>query len=181
MGDRLGIPGVVGISLFFFFLSYFLLFISVFFQCHQLFHCIYLNGFKILHNYVFLEQAIFKTLQYHPSCRPLILFNRNNNTKDLECFASEAISINRMMQQHLFISDPSSFFIGNREGNLLEDSDENDDYLEGLTVPSIKLSPPCSTLAKRRTAINISVGGDDELDSLPSSSHSSDCGINISV
>ncbi|KAK3092128.1 hypothetical protein FSP39_025399 [Pinctada imbricata] len=78
-----------------------------------------------------------------PLATPRVL-TRNNSTKDLECFASEAISINRMMQQHLLISDPTSFFIGNREGNLLEDSDENDDYLENLTVPSIKLSPPCS-------------------------------------
>lgn len=106
--------------------------------------------------------------------------HRNNSTKDLECFASEAISINRMMQQHLFISEPASFFIGNREGDLLEESeDSGDDFF----MPSLRLSPPCSGLAKRRTCatmqnLNLSGEHSDSLDSLPSS-HSSTYGLSV--
>ncbi|XP_048764180.2 MAP kinase-interacting serine/threonine-protein kinase 1-like isoform X2 [Ostrea edulis] len=114
-----------------------------------------------------------------PLATPRVL-TRNNSTKDLECFASEAISINRMMQQHLFISEPASFFIGNREGDLLEESeDSGDDFF----MPSLRLSPPCSGLAKRRTCatmqnLNLSGEHSDSLDSLPSS-HSSTYGLSV--
>lgn len=116
----------------------------------------------------------------------LILFSiyRNNSTKDLECFAGEAVSINRMMQQHLFISEPPSFFIGGRDNFDCDAYDSGDD--DNFTVP-FKLSPPSSGLAKRRTTArkqnknNLSEITEDSSDSgcsLPSS-HSSSCGISI--
>jgi hypothetical protein len=112
----------------------------------------------------------------------LLHLYRNNSTKDLECFASEAISINRMMQQHLFISEPASFFIGNREGDLLEELEETDSG-DDFFMPSLKLSPPCSGLAKRRTCatmqnLNLSGEQSDSVDSLPSS-HSSTYGLSV--
>lgn len=107
---------------------------------------------------------------------------RNNSTKDLECYASEVISMNRMMQQHLLISEPTSFFIGNRDGDLLEELEETDSG-DDLFMPSIKLSPPCSGLAKRRTFAtlrNMNTSGEqsDSVDSLPSS-HSSTYGVSV--
>lgn len=107
---------------------------------------------------------------------------RNNSTKDLECYASEVISMNRMMQQHLLISEPTSFFIGNRDGDLLEELEETDSG-DDLFMPSIKLSPPCSGLAKRRTFAtlrNMNTSGEqsDGIDSLPSS-HSSTYGVSV--
>lgn len=108
---------------------------------------------------------------------------RNNSTKDLECYASEVISMNRMMQQHLLISEPTSFFIGNRDENLLEELLEETDSGDDLFMPSIKLSPPCSGLAKRRTCTtlrNLNTSGEqsDGVDSLPSS-HSSTFGVSV--
>lgn len=66
-----------------------------------------------------------------------------------------------MMQQHLFISQSSSsFYLPNREGNNTDDDSEEDGGIgisfncssssESLVVPTIKLSPPCSGLARRR-------------------------------
>lgn len=108
---------------------------------------------------------------------------RNNSTKDLECYASEVISMNRMMQQHLLISEPTSFFIGNRDEDLLEELLEETDSGDDLFMPSIKLSPPCSGLAKRRTCTtlrNLNTSGEqsDGVDSLPSS-HSSTFGVSV--
>uniref|UniRef100_A0A8W8JH78 Protein kinase domain-containing protein n=1 Tax=Magallana gigas TaxID=29159 RepID=A0A8W8JH78_MAGGI len=117
-----------------------------------------------------------------PLATPRVL-TRNNSTKDLECYASEVISMNRMMQQHLLISEPTSFFIGNRDENLLEELLEETDSGDDLFMPSIKLSPPCSGLAKRRTCTtlrNLNTSGEqsDGVDSLPSS-HSSTFGVSV--
>ncbi|XP_071178532.1 MAP kinase-interacting serine/threonine-protein kinase 1-like isoform X2 [Mytilus galloprovincialis] len=118
-----------------------------------------------------------------PLATPGIL-TRNNSTKDLECFAGEAVSINRMMQQHLLISEPPNFFIGGRDDfdcDAYESGDDDDKF----NIPSFKLSPPSSGLAKRRTMArkpnNLSEITEDSSDSgcsLPSS-HSSSCGISI--
>lgn len=122
-----------------------------------------------------------------PAATPLAtpgILTRNNSTKDLECFAGEAVSINRMMQQHLFISEPPSFFIGGRDDFDCDDPYESGDD-ERFDFPCIKLSPPSSGLAKRRTNArvppNLSEITEDSSDSgcsLPSS-HSSSCGISI--
>ncbi|XP_069127902.1 MAP kinase-interacting serine/threonine-protein kinase 1-like isoform X2 [Argopecten irradians] len=120
-----------------------------------------------------------------PLATPRIL-TRNNSTKDLECFAGEAVSINRMMQQHLHINEAPSFFIGRRSRGGSEDSQEDEDESDGslyncgsMEVPSIKLSPPCSGLARRRGNFsednNSDVSSDSGL-SLPSS-HSSNYAI----
>lgn len=121
-----------------------------------------------------------------PAATPLAtpgVLTRNNSTKDLECFAGEAVSINRMMQQHLFISEPPQFFTGGRDNfdcDVYESGEDEDAY----AVP-FKLSPPSSGLAKRRTTArkqnNLSEITEDSSDSgcsLPSS-HSSSCGISF--
>lgn len=89
-----------------------------------------------------------------------------------------------MMQQHLFISEPPSFFIGGRDDFDCDDPYESGDD-ERFDFPCIKLSPPSSGLAKRRTNArvppNLSEITEDSSDSgcsLPSS-HSSSCGISI--
>lgn len=115
-----------------------------------------------------------------PLATPRIL-TRNNSTKDLESFAETAISINRMMQQHLIISEPPKFHI--REDAFDEglesdeiQNDEDDEY----HGPTFRLSPPCSSLAMRRQPLEarISIGssGFDSGSSLPNS-QSSNCGI----
>lgn len=114
-----------------------------------------------------------------PLATPRILV-RNNSTKDLESFAEAAISINRMMQQHLIINEPpSSFFI--RKEDILDEgleSDEiqNEDEEDNSSVPSFRLSPPCSNLAMRRQpqGMRISVGssGFESGGSLPNSQSS---------
>lgn len=88
-----------------------------------------------------------------------------------------------MMQQHMFISEPPSFFIGSRD----DDSDDDFDLDKEIVIPSIKLSPPCSGLALRRTAYTLKEEKEDEDSSgsdsgcsLPSS-YSASCGINISM
>lgn len=88
--------------------------------------------------------------------------------------------MNRMMQQHLLISEPTSFFIGNRDEDLLEELLEETDSGDDLFMPSIKLSPPCSGLAKRRTCTTLRNSGEqsDGVDSLPSS-HSSTFGVSV--
>ena len=95
-------------------------------------------------------------------------FYRNNSTKDLESFAETAISINRMMQQHLIISGVPQFHLGSYSASKVEgedtcsseedthshDSDENeiDSVLSCEVSRGLKLSPPgLSSLAKRRT------------------------------
>ncbi|XP_067679424.1 MAP kinase-interacting serine/threonine-protein kinase 1-like isoform X2 [Haliotis asinina] len=84
-----------------------------------------------------------------PAATPLAtphVLTRNNSTKDLESFAEAAISINRMMQQHLMISDPPSFFVGQ---SLTEEEDS--DSMEEQIQIRMRLSPPGgSSLAKRR-------------------------------
>lgn len=94
------------------------------------------------------------------------------------------MSINRMMQQHLLISDPPSFFIGrgSRDGDDSQDDYESDESMyngDSIAVPSIKLSPPCSRLASRRRANFCEDHSDFSSDSglsLPSS-HSSNYAI----
>jgi MAP kinase interacting serine/threonine kinase len=112
-----------------------------------------------------------------PLATPKIL-TRNNSTKDLESFAEAAISINRMMQQHLHISEPQPFYL--REEDILDEgleSDEihNDDH-DDSGLPSFRLSPPCSNLAMRRQPLGprISIGssGFDSGSSLPNSQSS---------
>ena len=111
------------------------------------------------------------------------VFFRNNSTKDLESFAEAAISINRMMQQHLIINEPpSSFFI--RKEDILDEGLESDEIQnddDNSSVPSFRLSPPCSNLAMRRQPLGmrISVGssGFDSGGSLPNSQSS--CGGEI--
>lgn len=115
-----------------------------------------------------------------PLATPHIL-TRNNSTKDLESFAETAISINRMMQQHLIISGVPQFMVGSRSGEVSKvseesssgddeegaHSDENDiDSVLSFEVgQGIKLSPPgLSALAKRRA-------GSSDGSFSPSSSH----------
>lgn len=95
-------------------------------------------------------------------CVCTIYVHRNNSTKDLESFAETAISINRMMQQHLIISGAPSFYVGgSKPAKVVEESsgddDENhsdNDLDSGLSFDfktCVKLSPPgLSALAKRR-------------------------------
>lgn len=113
-----------------------------------------------------------------PLATPRVL-TRNNSTKDLESFAETAISINRMMQQHLIISEPPQFYI--REEDVLDEgleSDEihNDGEDDDFCMPSFKLSPPSSSLAMRRQPLapRISIGssGFDSGSSLPNSQSS---------
>jgi len=115
-----------------------------------------------------------------PLATPRIL-TRNNSTKDLESFADAAISINRMMQQHLIINDPPQFYI--REEDILDEGLESDeipnddnDELNDSCLPSFRLSPPCSNLAIRRALLGarVSVGssGFDSGGSLPDSQSS---------
>lgn len=106
---------------------------------------------------------------------------RNNSTKDLESFAETAISINRMMQQHLIISEPPKFYI--REDALdegLESDEIQNEECDEFSDPNFRLSPPCSSLAMRRKPLEarISIGssGFDSGSSLPNS-QSSSCGI----
>jgi len=86
------------------------------------------------------------------------ILTRNNSTKDLESFAETAISINRMMQQHLVISGLPQFHLSASRSKVSEDSssdnsDENDMDMLSFEVGRVKLSPPgMSTLAQRRTA-----------------------------
>lgn len=117
-----------------------------------------------------------------PLATPRIL-TRNNSTKDLESFADTAISINRMMQQHLIISEPPKFFI--REEDVFDegvecDEIQNDECDDNFDFPTFKLSPPCSSLAMRRQPLEarISIGssGFESGGSLPNS-QSSNCGI----
>jgi len=97
------------------------------------------------------------------------ILTRNNSTKDLESFAETAISINRMMQQHLIISGVPQFHLGSYSASKAEDtcsseedthshdSDENeiDSVLSFEVSRGLKLSPPgLSSLAKRRTGDN---------------------------
>ncbi|XP_064604575.1 MAP kinase-interacting serine/threonine-protein kinase 1-like [Liolophura sinensis] len=97
-----------------------------------------------------------------PAATPLLtprLLLRHNSTKDLESFADAAISINRMMQQHLAISDlhpdVPRFFVGDDDKPLKDiDDDDNDSCDEGICLPPMSLSPPSSSLAKRRAQRN---------------------------
>ncbi|GAB1610651.1 MAP kinase-interacting serine/threonine-protein kinase 1-like [Argonauta hians] len=71
-----------------------------------------------------------------PLATPRIL-TRNNSTKDLESFAETAISINRMMQQHLAISEQRT------RGFVRQSTDSS-------SVKFILSSPGSSSLARRR-------------------------------
>lgn len=111
------------------------------------------------------------------------VLTRNNSTKELENFAEIAISVNRMMQQHIHISSSqaSSFFppSHSRSGasvsrgridsteTVVPDSassnssgsgDEQEEFLSKAVLESfqsgLQLSPPGSSkLAKRRAAV----------------------------
>lgn len=114
-----------------------------------------------------------------PLATPRIL-TRNNSTKDLESFADTAISLNRMMQQHLIISEPPQFYI--RDEDVLDegveiDEIQNDEENDDLFVPTFRLSPPCSSLAMRRAPqtarISIGSSGFESGSSLPNSQSSS--------
>lgn len=104
---------------------------------------------------------------------------RNNSTKDLESFADAAISINRMMQQHLILSEPPKFYI--REEDAFDEGLESDEIQneldDGFGGPMFRLSPPCSSLAMRRQPLEarISIGssGFESGSSLPNSQSSS--------
>lgn len=59
------------------------------------------------------------------------VLTRNNSTKDLESFAETAISINRMMQQHLIISGVTDFHsrsFSQERGKSQDDSSEEDSH-----------------------------------------------------
>jgi MAP kinase interacting serine/threonine kinase len=96
-----------------------------------------------------------------PLATPHIL-TRNNSTKDLESFAETAISINRMMQQHLIISGVPQFYVGgSKQEKVMEESSGDDEESHSDTdldmslsfnfTSSVRLSPPgLSALAKRR-------------------------------
>lgn len=56
------------------------------------------------------------------------------------------------MQQHLVISEPEEYFYLNRYSSMKRDENTVDDDLF-IEVPRLKLSPPCSSLALRRTEI----------------------------
>lgn len=129
-----------------------------------------------------------KTNSHNSRLQQLLIYVfRNNSTKDLESFADAAISINRMMQQHMILSEPPKFFIRDdiREEDTFDEgleSDEiqNDELDDDFDVPTFRLSPPCSSLAIRRQPLEarISIGssGFDSGSSLPNS-QSSMCGI----
>ncbi|KAK7501147.1 hypothetical protein BaRGS_00007632, partial [Batillaria attramentaria] len=104
------------------------------------------------------------------------VLTRNNSTKDLESFAETAISINRMMQQHLHISAAQlhpfsrSACVSNRyrhsslnapdsaSSTSSTSGDEFDDFTSSFLEhfqSSIQLSPPGgSKLAKRRATLH---------------------------
>ncbi|XP_060593426.1 MAP kinase-interacting serine/threonine-protein kinase 1-like isoform X2 [Ruditapes philippinarum] len=115
-----------------------------------------------------------------PLATPRIL-TRNNSTKDLESFADAAISINRMMQQHLILSEPPKFYIREEmdafDEGLESDEIQNDELDDGFDGPMFRLSPPCSSLAMRRQPLEarISIGssGFESGSSLPNSQSSS--------
>lgn len=65
---------------------------------------------------------------------------RNNSTKDLESFAETAISINRMMQQHLAISEQRTRGFGKYQST------------DSSSVKFILSPPGSSSLARRRAA-----------------------------
>ncbi|XP_041358800.1 MAP kinase-interacting serine/threonine-protein kinase 1-like isoform X2 [Gigantopelta aegis] len=119
---------------------------------------------------VLSHQWLVQPVSATPLATPHLL-TRNNSTKDLESFAEAAISINRMMQQHLFISETPEFTFG-RDSSEEEEIDSADEFLNiGL---SMRLSPPgTSSLAKRRTTLNNHMCGSstsaDSASSLPSS------------
>ncbi|KAL3868995.1 hypothetical protein ACJMK2_041733 [Sinanodonta woodiana] len=98
-----------------------------------------------------------------PLATPRVL-TRNNSTKDLESFAETAISINRMLQQHLIINDPPRFLMGHHHHSEEDEGNESDEiHSEEIVVPAFKLSPPASSLAKRRSPLEArtSVGSSD--------------------
>ncbi|XP_076463365.1 MAP kinase-interacting serine/threonine-protein kinase 1-like [Babylonia areolata] len=109
------------------------------------------------------------------------ILTRNNSTKDLESFAETAISINRMMQQHMHISlsQAHSFFHSHSSSaasryradststvppdsassNSSTSPDDHEDFLPGGFLEgfdnSLQLSSPkCSKLAKRRATLH---------------------------
>ncbi|KAK6180536.1 hypothetical protein SNE40_012672 [Patella caerulea] len=88
-----------------------------------------------------------------PAATPLAtphVLTRNNSTKDLESFADAAISINRMMQQHMMISETPRFYVGD-ERDISEEDDSSID--PDVFDRCMRLSPPgSSSLAKRRVA-----------------------------
>ncbi|CAH1774372.1 unnamed protein product [Owenia fusiformis] len=91
---------------------------------------------------------------------------RNNSTKDIEAFAENAVAVNRMILQHLSISEPVAipnpprFCLG---GGSTGDDDELSDYFKEMSSsddskndedspPPFGLSPPgMSRLAQRRS------------------------------
>jgi hypothetical protein len=106
------------------------------------------------------------------SVQILYLF-RNNSTKDLEAFASDAIAVNRMVLQHLTISEPRSCIM--RRCSRNEQSTRNDvpklqeDIAEySIPVPKMGLSPPGeSKLAKRRAQMHMRNCQSDEMSPSP--------------
>lgn len=78
-----------------------------------------------------------------PLATPRIL-TRNNSTKDLESFAETAISINRMMQQHLAISEQRTRGFGKYQST------------DSSSVKFILSPPGSSSLARRRRAASSS-------------------------
>ncbi|XP_064624538.1 MAP kinase-interacting serine/threonine-protein kinase 1-like isoform X2 [Lineus longissimus] len=104
-----------------------------------------------------------------PLATPRVLM-RNNSTKDLEAFASDAIAVNRMVLQHLTISEPRGSLmrrcsrnVGSEVPRLQEDIAE---FL--IPVPTMGLSPPGeSKLAKRRAQMHMRNCQSDEMSSSP--------------
>ncbi|KAK3756116.1 hypothetical protein RRG08_033001 [Elysia crispata] len=114
-----------------------------------------------------------------PAATPLAtphILTRNNSTKDLESFAETAISINRMMEQHLIIAGPPQFFMGGAKSSSNKatcDSSSGDDEdvhsddvdaifmsVSGSGSRGLKLSPPGdSALAKRRSGLRVGFSG----------------------
>ncbi|ESP02447.1 hypothetical protein LOTGIDRAFT_138360, partial [Lottia gigantea] len=84
-----------------------------------------------------------------PLATPQVL-TRNNSTKDLESFAETAISMHRMMQQHMMINETPRFYVGDER----DISEEDDDSIDpDVFDNAMKLSPPgSSSLAQRRVA-----------------------------
>jgi len=89
------------------------------------------------------------------------------------------------MQQHLIISEPPKFYI--REDAFDEgvesdeiqndDNDDDEDNYNDMSFPTFRLSPPCSSLAKRRhqpleARISVGSSGFESGGSLPNSQSS---------
>ena len=91
-------------------------------------------------------------------CFPLAVY-RNNSTKDLEAFADSAVAMNRMMLQHLAISE--SHTIPQQPKFSIGDLPELSDEDEEVVAPKIIISHPRGSNLARRRALSRELGSID--------------------